>query len=76
MIFNSKLLMMGAILFLAIVILPSLISLWIDYLWFQDVGYASIFTKILLTKISTGLITFLVVSALSFLILKFTLKSN
>ncbi|NMA02081.1 MAG: UPF0182 family protein [Clostridia bacterium] len=74
MIFNSKLLMMGAILFLAIVILPSLISLWIDYLWFQDVGYASIFTKILLTKISTGLITFLVVSALSFLILKFTLK--
>ena len=66
--------MMGAILFLAIVILPSLISLWIDYLWFQDVGYASIFTKILLTKISTGLITFLVVSALSFLILKFTLK--
>ena len=74
MIFNSKLLMMGAILFLAIVILPSLISLWIDYLWFQDVGYASVFTKILLTKISTGLITFLVVSALSFLILKFTLK--
>ncbi|SMB96136.1 Uncharacterised protein family (UPF0182) [Desulfonispora thiosulfatigenes DSM 11270] len=54
---------------LAIIILsfiPKIVNLWIDFLWFTEVGYKGVFLKTLLLKsvISIGsfLITFIVIS--------------
>lgn len=43
-----------------LVVLPRLAGVWVDYLWFDSLGYLSVFTKILTTKIALGIIAFLI----------------
>lgn len=59
---------------LLIITFPKLISLYSDFLWFKEVGYQSVFIKTLLAKSLIGVITFFLVTLLSFLTLHFTLK--
>ncbi len=43
--------------------LPSLNRLYIDYLWFVEVGYGSVFSKVLGTRVLVGSVAFVVTTA-------------
>ncbi|MHB0867056.1 MAG: UPF0182 family membrane protein [Thermoleophilia bacterium] len=46
----------SAILFLLFILVPSLVYLYTEWLWFGEVGFSSVFTTILWTKIWLGLV--------------------
>ncbi|MHB1390325.1 MAG: UPF0182 family membrane protein [Thermoleophilia bacterium] len=47
----------GALFFLIFIVLPAIVYLYTEWLWFGEVGFGSVFTTILLTKIWLGLAT-------------------
>lgn len=59
---------------LALIGLPLFAGFYTDWLWFQEVGYQSIFTTLLLTKLSLGILAALLVSALLWLNFKLALR--
>lgn len=71
-----KLLLLIPLIFIIISWIPKLLNLWVDYLWFKEVGYEAVFTKTLLSKFAIGGITFIVIFLLISLTLSFTLKKK
>lgn len=59
---------------LVITTLPRLLNLIIDYQWFKEVGFQSVFLKTLLAKFFIGLAAFLLVFPFTFITLKITSK--
>jgi len=55
--------------------LPSLVSLYTDWLWFDETGYRGIFTTTLVTRVLLGLITFAVTFGWLLLNLRLALAS-
>ena len=55
--------------------LPSLVSLYTDWLWFGETGYRGIFTTTLVTRVLLGLITFAVTFGWLLLNLRLALAS-
>ncbi|MBU1178516.1 UPF0182 family protein, partial [Patescibacteria group bacterium] len=63
----TRSLILGGIVLIVLVILPNLIRLFTDWLWFKELGFANIFTTTLGAKMSLGLIVGLVTFALIYL---------
>ncbi|WKY45368.1 UPF0182 family protein [Eubacteriaceae bacterium ES2] len=54
-----------------LIVLLSLNHFYVDYLWFDEVGYTDIFLKELITKLQLGIPIFLVFSVVMFLFIRF-----
>jgi uncharacterized membrane protein (UPF0182 family) len=63
-----------ALLALVIIGLPLLAGFYTDWLWFKEVGYESVFTTLLLTKLTLGILAALVVAVLLWLNFKLALR--
>ena len=57
----------GGIILVVLVILPNIVRLFTDWLWFKELGFANIFTTTLGAKVAVGLIVGLVTFALIYL---------
>lgn len=55
----------------AIVLFFSLIGFITDFLWFKELGYVSVFFKKLFTQLKIGIPTFVVITLLAYIYLKF-----
>lgn len=53
-----------------LLLIPNLLDLWVDYLWFESVGYLSVFLTILSTKLLLGIVGFAVVTVFLYVNLK------
>lgn len=69
-----KIIVSAPLILLLFLSLPKSLNFYADYLWFKEVGYEAIFLKTFSAKFAIGMITFILVSSLSFLSLHFTLK--
>lgn len=59
------------VILLLIVLFLSLIGFLTDFLWFKELGYVSVFLTKLLTQLKIGIPTFIVITLLAYIYLKF-----
>ena len=59
------------VILLLIVLFLSLIGFITDFLWFRELGYVSVFLKKLITQLEIGIPTFIVITFLAYVYLKF-----
>ncbi len=59
------------VILLLIVLFLSLIGFITDFLWFKELGYVTVFLKKLLTQLEIGIPTFIVITLLAYIYLKF-----
>lgn len=59
------------IIVLLIVLFLSLIGFITDFLWFKELGYVSVFFKKLVTQLEIGVPTFIIITVLAYIYLKF-----
>lgn len=59
------------IILLLIVLFLSLIGFITDFLWFKELGYVSVFLKKLVTQLEIGIPTFIIITLLAYIYLKF-----
>ncbi|MDK2824450.1 MAG: uncharacterized protein PWP71_2368 [Clostridia bacterium] len=69
-----KIILFFPLILLILFSLPKLLNLWVDFLWFKEVGYEELFIKTLLAKLTIGGVTFFIVSLATFITLHFTLR--
>lgn len=62
------------IILLLIALFLSLIGFITDFLWFKELGYVSVFLKKLVTQLEIGIPTFVVITLLAYIYLKFLKK--
>ena len=63
---RGKALIIIALLFVLVTVIPTLVSLFTDWLWFREVGYQTVFSKSLITKlglfVGAAAVTYLFIS--------------
>src|SRR5262245_37323589 len=69
-----RLLLLGALIFIAIVVWPAWAGFYTTWLWFQQLGYQQVFSTTLLTKISLALVTGSVAALFTWINLKLALN--
>ena len=68
------LLIVAAVALVAIVIWPAWASFYTNWLWFQDLGYQTVFSTMLVTKVALGLTAGLIAAAVLWLNFKLALR--
>src|SRR6185437_1902795 len=64
---RSRILIMIALIAIALLLVgPQLIDAYVDWLWFGELGYRSVFTTVLVTRLVIFLVTGLVVGGIVF----------
>ena len=59
------------VILLLIALFLSLIGFITDFLWFRELGYVSVFLKKLMTQLEIGIPTFVIITLLAYVYLKF-----
>ncbi len=70
------LLLAGIVAVIAIVVWPAWATFYTDWLWFQDLGYQTVFTTVLATKVTLGLTVGLLAAAFIWLNLRLALRRS
>ena len=67
--FQRKISLVILVLVIAFAIFFSMISFITDFMWFQEMGYVDVFLKQLVTQLTVGVPTFLIITVLTVLYL-------
>ncbi|MDX2030631.1 MAG: UPF0182 family protein [Blastocatellia bacterium] len=70
------LLVLAATVFLAIIVWPAWAGFYTDWLWFQDLGYQTVFSKVLATRVALGLTVGLAAGLFVFLNFRLALRQS
>ena len=74
--FPRWLLVVAAVVLITIIAWPVWANFYTDWLWFQDLGYQTVFSTMLVTKVTLGLITSLIAASLIWLNFRLALRQS
>jgi uncharacterized protein len=69
-------LIVAAMAFIAIIAWPAWAKVYTDWLWFVDLGYQTVFSTMLVTKVVLGLTAGLLAAAITLLNFRWALRQN